>query len=277
MLLRRTKFLFVLLVTGFSSTSILALCGNTPDRFQEWISETRESALQKGIDPIVLDNALSNISYSHSTINLDRNQSVFNLSFEEFINKRGASSIIVKGKEMRAKHADFLLSIENRYGVLPGVLMALWGLESAFGKIKGKHHTLSSLATLAYDCRRSKLFTGQFFSALELISSGALDPNNCGAAHGEIGQFQFLPSNLTKFGVDADGDGRVDVVDSYADALESAANLLKNNGWDSLHGYQPGEKNFEVLRTWNLSSVYRKAIAYIASHIDEIVLQDVYR
>ncbi len=129
-------------------------------------------------------------------------------------------------------------------------------------------NTLSAVATLAFDCRRSAFFTDQFYAALELVQAGNLDVNAKGAAHGEIGQTQFLPRNVIRFGVDGDGDGHIDMVRSRADALASTANFLRGHGWQPGAGYQQGEPNYAAIQGWNAAGVYQQAIAYIGARID---------
>jgi len=124
------------------------------------------------------------------------------------------------------------------------------------------------VATLAYDCRRSEFFTEQLGGALRLIDSGALAPGAVGAAHGEVGQTQFLPANVVRYGVDGDGNGRIDLIGSKADALASTANFLRAHGWRPGAGYQPGEPNFRALQGWNAATVYQQAIAIIGAQID---------
>jgi membrane-bound lytic murein transglycosylase B len=123
------------------------------------------------------------------------------------------------------------------------------------------------VATLAYDCRRSEYFTGHLYAALQLVQKGTLSPGAVGAAHGEVGQTQFLPLNVLKYGVDGDGNGRVDLK-SKADALASTANFLRGHGWRAGAGYQPGQPNFGALQAWNAAGVYQQAIAIIGAKID---------
>ncbi|MBL0848519.1 MAG: lytic murein transglycosylase [Candidatus Liberibacter ctenarytainae] len=248
-----------------------------PAKFEQWLSSARQKALKKGLDQHMLDRVFSKIHYNWPTMELDRNQPTTVFTFEEYIKRIPTNFIIEKGKEMKKKHASLLKSVKDRYGVPPGILMALWGLESSFGTKMGNTHILSAIATLAADDRRSALFNEQFFAALDLISSGVMTDDAKGALHGEYGQFQFIPSNVKKFSVDADGDGKADLVHSSEDALVSAANLLHKKGWKESKGYQPKEENFLVLKSWNNSSTYRKAVVYIAAHIDEIKLKDGYQ
>jgi membrane-bound lytic murein transglycosylase B len=141
-------------------------------------------------------------------------------------------------------------------------------METGFGSYMGNQHTLSAVSTLAYDCRRSDYFTDQLYAALQLVSEGYLNPQARGAAHGEIGQTQFLPRNVVRFGADGDGDGRIDMVGSRADALASTANFLRGHGWQAGAGYQPGQPNFSAIAGWNAATVYQQAIAYIGQQID---------
>ena len=141
-------------------------------------------------------------------------------------------------------------------------------METGFGGFMGKEHTLSAVSTLAYDCRRSDYFTDQLYAALNLVQRGHLSADARGAAHGEIGQTQFLPANVLKYGVDGDGNGHIDMVRSKADALASTANFLRGHGWSAGAGYQPGQANFGAIQGWNAASVYQQAIAIIGAEID---------
>src|SRR5690606_8016821 len=125
----------------------------------------------------------------------------------------------------------------------------------------GNQNIVSAVATLAYDCRRSEVFTRQLNAALQLVDRGNVRADAVGAAHGEVGQTQFLPENVIKFGVDGDGDGRIDLIRSKAAALHSTANFLVGHGWRSGAGYQKGEANFRALEGWNAAGVYQQAIA----------------
>jgi membrane-bound lytic murein transglycosylase B len=149
-----------------------------------------------------------------------------------------------------------------------GPLIAIWQMETGGGSFMGNQNTLSAVATLAYDCRRSDYFTTQLYAMLKLIERGSVSGSTTGAMHGEIGQTQFLPANVLKYGVDGDGDGRVDLK-GKADALASTANFLRGHGWRAGAGYQPGEPNFAALQGWNAAGVYQKAIAVIGKHIDD--------
>ncbi|MGO4437245.1 lytic murein transglycosylase [Rhizobium sp. RAF56] len=247
-----------------------AQCGNGSAGFATWLTAFKQEAAGRGISPSVLDSAFANVHYNQPTIRADRGQKSFKLSFDDFMKKRGGQTIISRGKAMKQSNAALFASIERRYGVPAGPLIAIWGMETGFGSYMGQEHTLSAVSTLAYDCRRTDYFTDQLYAALELVGKGYLNPTARGAAHGEIGQTQFLPRNVANFGVDGDGSGRIDLVGSRADALASTANFLRGHGWQPGQGYQPGEPNFNAIAGWNAASVYQEAIAYIGARIDGI-------
>ncbi len=245
-----------------------AQCGNNASGFAAWVQDFKQEAASRGISPSVLDKAFANVSYATATIRADRGQKSFKLSLDQFMQKRGGQAIISRGRSMKKQNEALFNRIEQRYGVPAGPLLAIWGMETGFGGFLGKEHTLSAVATLAYDCRRSGYFTEQLYAALKLVERGDLSPGARGAAHGEIGQTQFLPANVLKYGVDGDGNGHIDMVRSKADALASTANFLRGHGWQAGAGYQPGQANFSALQGWNAASVYQQAIAIIGAKID---------
>lgn len=262
---------FALTVTAFAALAApaaAATCGNTAAGFESWVSAFKQGAAGQGIPASVLDRAFTNVKYSQATIRADRGQHSFKLSFEQFMQKRGGQTIISRGKSMKRSNAALFASLERRFGVPAGPLIAIWGMETGFGSFMGNEHTLSAVATLAYDCRRSDYFTDQLYAALQLVGKGTLTATSRGAAHGEIGQTQFLPRNVVRFGADGDGDGRIDMIGSRADALASTANFLRGHGWRAGAGYQPGEPNYAAIQGWNAAGVYQKAIAYIGAAID---------
>ena len=173
---------------------------------------------------------------------------------------RGASSIVARGRALKQSHAALFASIQHRYGVPPGPLIAIWGMETGFGSQRGNQNMLSSIATLAYDCRRPEYFTDQLYAALKLIDRGVLSSGTRGSMHGEIGQTQFLPKTILSYGT-----GNLDVA---ANALNSTANFLKAHGWQAGAGYQPGEANFAAIEAWNAAPVYQRAIALMGRQID---------
>ena len=169
------------------------------------------------------------------------------------------------------RHAALLSRIEKQYGVPATLLMAIWALESDNGTgDMGKLPVIRTLATLAHDCRRTELFQGELLAALKIVQRGDLPLRDLiGAYAGEIGQTQFLPSSYIKYGVDYDGNGHVDLRHSVPDVLASTANLLKVNGWTPGAPFGEGTKNFEVMREWNRSEIYRKTMGLFAERLSQ--------
>src|SRR6202023_614750 len=166
-----------------------------------------------------------------------------------------------RGGALKQSDAALFSSIQQRYGVPPGPLIAIWGMETGFGRSRGNQNTLSAVSTLAYDCRRTAYFTEQLYATLTLIDRGILSAGARGSMHGEIGHTQFLPKNILTYG--AGGN-----LDTAAGALTSTANFLKGHGWRAGAGYQPGEANFGAIQAWNAAPVYQRAIALIGQQID---------
>jgi lytic murein transglycosylase len=256
-------------VLGLAAAEANAVeCGNGSAGFEAWKAAFAREAAANGIQGNAL-NALAGARYSSKTIAADRGQKSFKLSLDQFMRKRGGQTIAAKGKSLKKQNAALFQRIEQRYGVPAGPLIAIWGMETGFGSYMGNSNTLSAVATLAYDCRRTEYFTNQLYAMLKLIQNGTLSASSTGAMHGEVGQTQFLPVNVLKYGVDGDGNGRVDLR-SRADALASTANFLRGHGWSAGGGYQPGQSNYGAIQGWNAASVYQKAIAIIGAQIDGI-------
>lgn len=235
-----------------------AQCGNSGAGFEAWKQEFAQEA--QGRVGSTAINALMGTHYNTATISADRGQKSFHLSLDQFMAKRGANAIVSRGRQLKRSNAALFASIQSRYGVPPGPLLAIWGMETGFGAVHGNQHALSAVATLAYDCRRTAYFTDQLYAALKLIDNGTLAPNARGSMHGEIGQTQFMPKNILQYGV---GN-----LDNSTAALTSTANFLRAHGWQAGGGYQPGETNFDVIQSWNAASVYQRAIAIIGKQID---------
>ncbi|EKF41758.1 lytic murein transglycosylase [Nitratireductor indicus] len=251
-----------------AGTASAAQCGKTAAGFEAWKADFSRQAASRGIGKRGLS-ALAGTSYATKTIAADRGQKSFKLSLNAFMQKRGANAIVSRGKGMKKKYARLFDNLERRYGVPAGPLIAIWGMETGFGGFTGNQNILSAVTTLAYDCRRSEFFTGHLYAALQMVDRGMLSTSAKGAAHGEIGQTQFLPGNALKYAVDGDGNGSVDMIRSSADALASTANFLRAHGWRAGAGYQPGQPNFRAIQGWNAASVYQQAIAIMGKQIDE--------
>ena len=177
---------------------------------------------------------LDGVRYSQEVINADRAQGVFSQSFLEFAGRMVAQYRMDQGRALLDKYADTFARIEAEFGVPGPVIVSFWGLETDFGANLGDFRTLTSLATLAYDCRRPEQFRPELLAALQILDRGDLTADDMvGAWAGEIGQMQFVPTYYLQLAVDYDGDGRRNLVRSVPDVLASSANLLKHHGWQA--------------------------------------------
>jgi lytic murein transglycosylase len=265
MLFFRAVILLALLI--FATPSFAARCGGD---FNSFIASVSQDAQAAGVSASVTSAALGGVSQDGAVLSFDRRQRyTFQKSFEQYVATRVGPGRINGGRAMLQRHGALLARIEQRYGVPRQVLVAIWGLETDFGKgDMGKLPVIRTLATLAHDCRRSELFQGELIAALKIVQRGDLPLRDLiGAYAGEIGQTQFLPSSYIKYGVDFDGDGRVDLRHSVADVLASTANLLHTNGFQMGGGYGEGSANFDAMREWNHAVIYRKTIAYFADQL----------
>lgn len=242
-----------------AGTAQAAQCGNTASGFEAWKTQFAQEA--KGRASAASLAALMETSYSGATISADRGQKSFRLTLDQFLAKRGGPTIVARGRKLKQTNAALFDSIEQRYGVPAGPLLAIWGMETGFGAVRGNINTLSAVATLAYDCRRSDFFTDQLYAALTLVDRGILTSATRGAAHGEVGHTQFLPKNVLTYSTGGS-------LDSAPNALNATANFLKGHGWRAGAGYQPGEPNFAAIQGWNAATVYQKAIAQLGRQID---------
>jgi membrane-bound lytic murein transglycosylase B len=252
-------FATVTFLAGAIPRAEAAQCGSGSGGFEAWKQQFAGEAHAKGIGGAGVS-ALMATNYASATIAADRSLHSFKLSLDQFMVKRGAAAIVARGRAMKQRNAALFASIEQRYGVPSGPLIAIWGMETAFGSQRGNQNMLSSIATLAYDCRRPEYFTDQLYAALKLIDRGTLSAGQRGSMHGEIGQTQFLPKTMLEYGV---GN-----LESASGALSSTANFLKAHGWRAGAGYQPGEPNFAAIEAWNAASVYQQAIALMGHQID---------
>jgi membrane-bound lytic murein transglycosylase B len=257
---------FLMVVASFASVAQAASCSDTGGGYEAWKTEMASEAAAQGVGERGIA-ALMGSSYSKATISADRNQKSFKYSLEKFLNVRGADTIVAQGRKRLGKNPDFYAGLERAYGVPPGVLLAIHGMETSFGGFMGDTNVVSAIATLAYDCRRTDFFTPHLVAALMLVDQGSISTKTVGAKHGELGHTQFLPGNALRYGVDGNGDGVVDL-SNQTDALASTANYLAQKGWQAGAGYQEGEPNFAVLNEWNAATVYQKAIAIMGARIE---------
>ncbi|MEJ8475885.1 lytic murein transglycosylase [Roseibium algae] len=251
-----------------SSSAFAATCGNGPNGFDAWRQAFIKEAPKHGIKERVARNALKNVKYNSKVIRLERNQKSFKLSFEQFYAKRVNNAMIRRGQKLGQTYARIFKKVEKKYGVPTPILLAIWGLETNYGGFSGKMPVIQSLATLAYDCRRSQFFTNELVAALTIVQRRDMAPEEMrGAWAGEIGQTQFLASSYVKYAVDYDRNGRADLIRSILDVLASTANYLAKHGWRKGQPWGPGTANYKVLKKWNKASVYVQTISVMAEKI----------
>jgi len=206
-------------------------CG---DSFSSFVDGLRQEAAQRGHSQQSINAFFGGVQQDPATLRADRAQGIFQRPFVDFSRRLISQNRIDAGRRNAERYRSVFDRVERDYGVSRGILLAFWAFETDFGAFQGDYNTVNSLVTLAHDCRRPDLFRPQVFAALRLFENGDLDPRTTtGAWAGEIGMVQMLPQDILDRGVDGDGDGRVDLQNSAADALLSGANLLRELGWDA--------------------------------------------
>ena len=255
------------LASALATPSLAASC-NPPSGFNAFLADMAKDAKSQGIGARGIS-ALNGLTVDDSVLAADKRQGVFKQSFEEFSGRMINRDRMTKGLRLLQQYAPVFKKIEAQYGVPGPVIVAIWGLETDFGSSAGKKDVIRSVATLAFDCRRTDMFQAQLMDALRIVDRGDLRPAEMlGDWAGDFGQTQFLPSSYFKYAVDFDGDGRRDLVHSVPDVLASTANYLKGYGWQPGQRWNEGDPNFEAIRGWNKAMVYAKTIAAFAERLE---------
>jgi membrane-bound lytic murein transglycosylase B len=204
------------------------------DPFAAWLDELRREASRNGIGAAVLDAAFAGVRPIPSVIEADRRQPEGRMTFAEYRRRVVSADRIERGRELMASHAPLLRRVEDRYGVPPEVMVALWGIESNFGQRQGSYSVFGALATLAFEGRRAAFFRRELLSALTIADKGYADAAQMrGSWAGAMGQNQFMPSTYLGYAVDFDGDGRRDIWASLPDVFASMSNYLDRSGWNA--------------------------------------------
>jgi lytic murein transglycosylase len=223
-------FAFVLAIAA--SPALSATKCQKEASFDAWLRNFREEAAASGISERAIAEGLAGVRFDPGIVKKDRAQGVFTQDFLTFSDRMVNGSRLKIGAANIAKYKNVFARIEKEFGVPAAVLVAFWGLETDFGGNIGDGPTLVSLATLAYDCRRPDLFRKELLAALVIIDRGDLSAAEMrGPWAGELGQVQFLATRYVDYGVDYDGDGRINMLRSAPDALASAAKYLVHLGW----------------------------------------------
>ncbi|MGH6725033.1 MAG: lytic murein transglycosylase [Pseudolabrys sp.] len=247
--------------------ALAAQC-NHQGGFNAFLAEFKREAATQGISKRGLA-ALDGLSLDDKVLAADRRQGVFRQSFEQFSGRMISRDRMVKGARQMQQHAAVIRRVEQKYGVPGAVVVAIWGLETDYGVNQGKWNILRSVATLAYDCRRTDKFQAELTAALRIVDHGDMTAANMiGDWAGEIGQTQFLPSSYVKYAVNFDGRGHADLIHNAPDVIASTANYLKSHGWQRGQGWNQGQPNFAVIQEWNKAVVYAKTITLFAEKLD---------
>ena len=201
--------------------------------FETWLISYKKIALKKGISQKTIDVAFKNVKFLEQVIKYDRKQPEFFEDTVTYVSKRATDSKAKKAEKLLKKNTHLFSEIENKFKVEKEILLALWGIETHFGKHVGKMDIISSLATLSYDKRRRDFFSSQLLTLLKLIDKKLIDPSKLyGSWAGAYGNFQFMPSSISRYAIDYDGNNKIELKISLADSLASAANYINKIGWE---------------------------------------------
>ena len=205
---------------------------NGTESFAQWRDGVRSEALSLGISAATFDSAFEDIEPIPRIIELDRTQPEVTITFDDYLERVVPESRVAQGRELLAIHRDLLAPIGREYGVPPRFIVALWGIETSFGRYLGGFPVIGALATLAHDGRRSDYFRGELLHALRILEDGHITADAMvGSWAGAMGQSQFMPSSFVRYAVDHDGDGKRDIWGTQGDVFASAANYLAQAGW----------------------------------------------
>jgi len=206
--------------------------------FEEWLLLLRTEALERGIRPEILDEALTGIQPVEQILERDRSQAEFVLDLGAYLKRRLTRTMLRTAQTMYSTHRALLERVGKQYGINPRIVVAVWGLESNFGRFAGVRPTIPALVTLAYDPRRGPMFRNELFSALDILNRGDIELERLkGSWAGALGQPQFMPSSYLQFAQDFDGDGRRDIWSSLPDVFASVGYYLQQHGWTAGQGW----------------------------------------
>jgi len=234
------KTLCLSILTGLLFTQSVAAdtANNDPGQakipFSEYVEKIKVEAKENGIDPEIIEIAFADVAFLQRSVKSDKEQPEFKLTLDTYIPRAVPKWKIKQARDAYKEHYHLLQEIGEAYGVQPRFIVALWGIETNFGRFTGNHNVISSLTTMAYEGRREALFKKQLFAALMILQQGHVAPEDfIGSWAGAMGQVQFMPTSYLNYAVDYDGDGKKDIWNTHADIFASAANYLKKEGWNS--------------------------------------------
>ncbi|MGF1724133.1 lytic murein transglycosylase [Photobacterium nomapromontoriensis] len=225
---KRLVSVLVALGLGASSAVIAADVG-----FDQYVDGLKVEAREKGISESIIHSAFDGITFTEHAVTADKNQPERKLTLDEYIPRAVPNWKVKQAKQLYQKHKVELEKIGQQYGVQPRYIVALWGVESNFGRLMGNYNVIEALTTMAYEGRREAFFRDQVMAALEILDAGHIAPADMkGSWAGAMGQPQFMPSSFLSYAVDGNNDGKIDIWQTDVDVFASAANYLNKAGWD---------------------------------------------
>lgn len=228
----RTVKTILVIAFLFGLSEPVARAQENQQDFSVWLEGVRSEARGLGISETVIQNALKDVQLVRRVIKRDRNQAEFKLTLKTYRDRVVNQRTIDRGRAMAREHRDLLAQVSQKYGVQGRIILAIWGIETRFGAVKANVPIISSIATLAFDKRRSKYFRSQLIAILKMLDRGYIEQRNLlGSWAGAMGQPQFMPSSYLAYAQDFDGDGRRDIWKNTGDVLASIANYLAVHGW----------------------------------------------
>jgi membrane-bound lytic murein transglycosylase B len=221
--------MFLLAATVFAAAPALAAAR---EDFARFLAGVRAEAMRRGVSSATLDAAFAGLQPNPKVIELDRHQPEFTLTWEQYRARIVSDKRIAQGRQLYAQNRPLITAVSQRYGVAPGVLMGIWGLESNYGAATGGFNVIEALATLAWDTRRPAFFRSELLDALRILEHGDIAPAQMtGSYAGAMGQTQFMPDSFLRYAVDYSGNGRRDIWNDLGDVFASTANYLAREGW----------------------------------------------
>jgi membrane-bound lytic murein transglycosylase B len=226
--MKKLCYLFLFASLSFSPGALTA----GEKSFRIWLDQFRGEAVEQGISAETVNEAFANVDYNADIIEADRNQAEFTITYTDYYSNFVNNRVIRRGAELYNTHRDLLAEISSEYGFPAKYIIALWAVETRYGKHKGSRNIFEPLAMLSYDDRRSAFFEKQLIHALRMLDEGHAEMEQLnGSWAGATGQVQFIPTSFYKYAEDYNGDGRRDIWSTLPDIFASAANLLSENGW----------------------------------------------
>jgi len=231
----RKKIISITSMLVMLCTSLFVIAEQpTEEGFKQYINTLKVEALAQGFQQSFIDSSFANVEFHQRAVNADRSQPETVETLDTYLPKRVPDWKVDKARAMYKKHQLLLTAVAKEYKVQPRFIVALWGLETNFGRIMGNYNVISALSTMAYEGRREAFFKKQLWAALTILEQGHIKIEDMkGSWAGAMGQNQFMPTSFNAYAVDSDGDGKKDIWNNQADVFSSMANYLQKEGWNN--------------------------------------------